>query len=129
MMPVTYFRTYLQIYERYAALIFLIVALTLPRISAVLVEFIPGVDTVIICTGSEYISVTLGPNGEPLDTEELGETHCTLSEIAELDQAPLPYWHQLATSYQLIFSIKENQRLSSQKLLVHAPTRAPPMSI
>lgn len=128
-MPVTRFRTYFQIYERYAALIFLIIALTLPRISAVLVEFIPGVETVIICTGSEYISVTLGPDGEPLYTEEIGEAHCTLSDVAQVDQAESPYWHILAASFHKAFSIKENWQLATLNFSPHAPTRAPPTSI
>ena len=38
----------LRIYETSVALFVLIVALLLPRISAVVVEFIPGADVVII---------------------------------------------------------------------------------
>lgn len=104
-------------------------ALALPRVSAVLVEFIPGIDTIVICTGSEYVTITLGPDGEPLDVEESSDNRCTLSEIAEIGIRPQAFWQRLATSFDKAFSVAENQRLADLHLTFQQPSRAPPAVI
>ena len=116
-------------YERWAALVFLIVALTLPRISAVLVEFIPGVDTVIICTGDSYVTVTLGPDGEPITVEESSDARCTLTDTIATADAPQPFWRHLALSYHHPFNILENKGFSREILARLEPSRAPPAVI
>jgi hypothetical protein len=125
----TRFRRYLYLYERFAAVLFLTAALLLPRVSAVLVEFIPGVDTIVICTGSEYVTITLGPDGSPLSTTESSDNRCTLSEVAALDLPEPAYWEQLSADHQVAFSVKENQRLATLRLTLKAPSRAPPVLI
>ncbi|GAA6209426.1 hypothetical protein NBRC116601_27190 [Cognatishimia sp. WU-CL00825] len=112
-----------------AAALFLIVALVLPRVSAVLVEFIPGVDTVIICTGSEYVTLTLGPDGTPIDVAESSDNRCTLSDTPELTVALQPFWHQLARGFQHPFKVVENGQSTLDRLAHLEPSRAPPAVI
>ena len=127
--PVTRIQRYIHLYERYAAALFLIMALALPRVSAVLVEFIPGIDTVVICTGSEYVTITLGPDGKPLDVDESSDNRCTLSEMAGIGLRPQTFWQRLATSFDKAFSVAENQRLADLNLTFQQPSRAPPALI
>lgn len=125
----TRIQKYIHLYERYAAALFLIMALALPRVSAVLVEFIPGIDTVVICTGSEYVTITLGPDGAPIDIEESSDNRCTLSELAEIGIPPQTFWQRLASSFDRTFSVTENQRLADLHLTFQQPSRAPPALI
>ena len=126
---VTAFQKYLRIYERYAAMTFLVIALLLPRVSAVLIEFIPGVETVVICTGDAYVTVTLGPDGEPIDSEESSDSRCTLSDSIVVADAHKAFWHHLALSHHHPFVIHENHAVSRDALQRLEPSRAPPALI
>lgn len=119
----------LHIYERWAAALFLVVVLVLPRVSPVLVEFIPGAQSMVICTGDAYITVTLGPDGNPIEVSETQENHCTLSDIVQTSSMPEPFWHQLARSYQRPFSIREHSATHSDRIARLEPSRAPPALI
>lgn len=125
----TRIQRYIHLYERYAAALFLIMVLALPRVSAVLVELIPGIDTVVICTGSEYVTITIGPDGEPLDVDESSDNRCTLSDMAGIGLRPQTFWQRLATSFDKAFSVAENQRLADLHLTFQQPSRAPPALI
>lgn len=105
---------------------FLFIALLLPRVSAVLVEFIPGVDTVVICTGDAYVTVTLGPDGTPIESSESNDNRCTLAESFVVAGSPKIFWHQLALSHQHPFVVHENHAFAQGALLRLAPARAPP---
>jgi hypothetical protein len=120
---------FITVYERWAALVFLIVALTLPRISAVLVEFIPGVDTVIICTGDTYVTIVLGPDGEPVSVQESTDNRCTLTDTVATADAPQLFWRQLALSFHHPFHIHENTGFARETLARLELSRAPPALI
>lgn len=123
------FNTYLRIYENWAAALFLIIALIMPRISAVVVEFIPGVQSMIVCTGDAFVTITLGPNGEPLEVEESADNTCTLSDTAEFTAPITPHWHELARSYLRPFSVQEHSQTARDTLARLEPSRAPPALI
>lgn len=111
------------------AAMFIVVALVLPRVSAAVVEFLPGVDTYVLCTGSEYVTVTLGPDGSPIDVSESTENQCTVSDSVVTPGGSAPFWHALARSYRRPFVIIEHPHAQADGLARLEPTRAPPVLI
>lgn len=123
------FQNALRIYETAVALFVLIAVLLLPRISAVVVEFIPGAETVIICTGSEYVTITLDADGAPVEVKETQDSDCLRTLAAGIDAAPTPLWHMLARSYSVAFARHEHLAPSGEVLKTLEPSRAPPVLI
>jgi hypothetical protein len=119
----------LRIYETTVALIVLIAALLLPRISAVVVEFIPGADVVIICTGSEYVKVSLDEDGAPVEVHETQDSDCLRSLALVVAETPSPLWQTLARNYSFTFSLHEHPAPSGETLKTLEPSRAPPVLI
>ena len=111
------------------AAMFIVVALVLPRVSATVVEFLPAVDTYVLCTGSEYVTVTLGPDGSPIDVSESTENQCTLSDSVVTPGGSALFWHALARNYRRPFVIIEHPHAEADGLARLEPTRAPPVLI
>ena len=125
----TRLHTALRIYETSVALLVLIVALLLPRISAVVVEFIPGADVVIICTGSEYVKVSLDEDGAPVEVHETQDSDCLRSLALDVAETPTPAWQTLACDYSFAFSLHEHPAPAGETLKTLEPSRAPPVLI
>lgn len=110
----------------------LVVALTvgilLPRMSAVLADIIPGVTQVAICTGSEIITLTIGPDGQPIETE-IETSHCVLGDTSAMADGPDPVWVTLARSYHPLFISLIHDAADQDRLSRIAPSRAPPALI
>jgi hypothetical protein len=65
----------------------------LPRMSAVLAELMPGVQTMVICTGTDLITLTIGPDGTPIEADDTGALpHCTLADLIDHPNQTLPAW-------------------------------------
>lgn len=117
----------LRAYEITVALFVLIVALLLPRISAVVVEFIPGADTVILCTGSEYVTVTLDAEGNPTEVSETQDSDCLRSLVADLAPSLDPLWQKLSRDLSFAFALHEHPAPAGETLQRLEPSRAPPV--
>ncbi|SMX32594.1 hypothetical protein COL8621_00855 [Actibacterium lipolyticum] len=81
------------------ALIFamLFAALLLPKASAVLAAMIPGAfQTIVICTGAGLQTITLGPDGAPIETTDQAPENCTLFKASLTPALPDQFWQALA---------------------------------
>jgi hypothetical protein len=122
-------RHYIRLYETTMTLLVLIVALLLPRVSAVLVEFLPGVDTVILCTGSDYVTVTLDAEGNPTEVSDAQGSDCLRSLAAEVSLDPSSFWQKLTRDFDVVFARLEHPSPGLDVLHFLKAPRAPPVVI
>ncbi len=108
---------------------FLIAGLLIPRMSAVIADVIPGIQTMVICTGEGLITLTIGADGQPVEAVETEPHPCVMSEVLTLAYADVPLWQRLAADYAHDFAIRENTRVFDSHLSRIAHSRAPPVMI
>lgn len=101
--------------------------LLLPRMTAVLAELLPGVQTMVICTGTELITLTIGPDGTPIEADDTGALpHCTLADLVEPSGPVLPAWVALHAPEAPQPAILLNQAADQDRLTRLRLSRAPP---
>ena len=114
----------------HAALILLILSgLLAPRMTAVLAQVIPGVQTMVICTGDELIVLTIGTDGVPIETEDSTQHPCVMGDTISVAENTLPFWAVLGRDFAHHFAIHENAQADVQHLALISPTRAPPVLV
>ncbi|MEL6645900.1 MAG: hypothetical protein AAFQ79_18360 [Pseudomonadota bacterium] len=111
----------------------LVIALTtgliLPKMGGVLAGFVPGVMQVVICTGTEMVTVTLGPDGQPIETEVIEGEPCVMTAAALPADTALPLWHRLARDHRDAFSAVVLDRAPPRLFAVKWPSQAPPRRV
>ncbi|MBK0329168.1 hypothetical protein I5535_17975 [Rhodobacteraceae bacterium F11138] len=72
-------------------------AVLLPRASAVVAEFAPvHITRIVICTGSDVITILLDQNGNPVEDQAAVSHHCVAAHATPLMTRALPAWQVLA---------------------------------
>ena len=97
--------------------------------SAVIVEFLPNVMSFVICDGQRLVVWTIGPDGEPIEDIEATTHHCIMADGANDVATVIPHWHQLARTYAVLFTTRENARQSADHFAGLADTRGPPVLV
>ena len=69
-------KTGLMTLSRTVLFLFLAGALLFPKLNALLIELHPHVRTVVICTGSELVTLKIGPSGQPIEAEAASHAPC-----------------------------------------------------
>lgn len=100
-----------------------------PRMSAVLAELIPGVQTFVICTGDSLVTITIGPDGEPIEHSETTPHPCVLADTIVQAQMTLPLWFALGFGFAHSFAVRENTQVADHHLALIFPTRGPPVPV
>lgn len=98
-----------------------------PRVSAALTTVMPGFMTVVICTGTQMITLTLGPDGTPVSPQETTSAPCVLSDLAQSAPAQIPAWRALELPHARLFAIKTAPMPPVWDLAHSNPSRAPPV--
>ncbi|MCT4556663.1 MAG: DUF736 domain-containing protein [Pelagimonas sp.] len=111
---------------RFALVCAVVFGVLLPRSSAVLAEIIPGIERITICTGTEIKTLTIGPDGQPIEESTSESPHCVMADGAAVSETPQPYWLALTLDDPqrpavLVNAIADLTTLSSLR-----PVRAPP---
>ncbi|MEM8655624.1 MAG: hypothetical protein AAGF36_12855 [Pseudomonadota bacterium] len=112
---------------RSALILLLCVGLLLPKATATLAILLPGsFSTIVICTGSEVITISLDQHGEPVDQAEIHGLEC-LSETPHLRDAHLaPTWQLFNLDYAFGFTSQEAVTFSPAPEDEPSLGRAPP---
>lgn len=84
---------------RSTLLLLTLLGLMLPRVSAVLVHFVPGVQVVQICSGNRIETIVLDADGAPIEQVSQSDLSCALEDPARLKQAPARAWLRLAQDF------------------------------
>lgn len=114
----------------YLMLGLLCLAVLLPKAGGLLLEVMPGVTKAVICTGSELVVLTLGPDGEPIEElpEPLLDT-CVLGDVTTVAEAPTPLWVRLARSFEDRFVPVVTRREHTTHPATPPPGQAPPVLV
>ncbi|MEM7720271.1 MAG: hypothetical protein AAF222_13820 [Pseudomonadota bacterium] len=103
-------------------------ALLLPKLSVILLEFNPNIQTVVICTGTEMVTITVGPDGEPIHVDDGEDAPCVLTEDKALSVPSDPDWVALARSYAFAFVVNTNPALQRAPERLSRDSQAPPLA-
>ena len=115
--------------SRSAFICLLMCAVVYPKISAVIMEVVPSIQTMVICTGDRLIIMRFDSNGVPIDEPETTVEHCLVADDVVAIPVVTPLWKSLARSYQHAFVVKLNVHAGMDRLLTKLPSRAPPVLI
>lgn len=113
--------------SRLVLMLVLCLGILLPKVSAVVTLALPGLfQTIVICTGDSLQTITLGPDGSPVEMTQGDDPHCTL--LADLaGQSPADgFWRVLARSHRVLLPVILRP-LPDRRHAHSMPTRAPPV--
>ena len=112
---------------RICLLLALCTGFVLPKMGAVLANAIPGIQTLVICTGAELVTVTLNAAGEPIDVAESNAQDCLRADLPPDAHRLMPVWQRLARAYSPPFAVLENPSALRTALALQRPSHAPPV--
>ena len=104
----------------------LLAALLLPRVNAVLLEVHPGITTAVICNGSELVTLRIGPDGTPIETETTRDGPCLLTDVTPVDPRSMAGWVALARSYAFGFVEVPSPLVRHDPALLNRRSQGPP---
>ncbi len=109
--------------------VLLIVGLLAPRMSAAVAEIVPGMQTMVICTGQGLVTLTIGADGIPVETPQIEQHDCVLADITVVAEMAPQFWEKLAWDHRLRFAVTESEWMPGNPLRRRSPTRGPPVLI
>lgn len=116
----------MRLFVRSLLTIALLTGLLLPRLGGLLVEIVPGVTQMVICTGNEMITLVLDSDGVPVEMPDHDGQPCLSSDVPVLQGTPQPAWLEFAAMPALgpanIAAVPRGPRLFAEIL----PSQAPP---
>lgn len=108
------------------ALVFGILA---PKMSAVIVQLVPGIQTLVICTGNGLVTLTIDADGEPVEMPRAEVDHCTMVDANSLDASFIPPWRAFTGDHTRLFTIKLHPSPDDHRFNQIPPSQAPPVLI
>ena len=112
--------------ERLALALLLSLALLLPSASAALAHWLPGAQTVIICTGSGMMEVTLDGENQPAKAIEHRDKPCVGVCGLLIAGAGAPFWLIAAQETEPAFALRVHPGADQARLAGILPKRGPP---
>ncbi len=104
------------------------VGLSLPKLGAVLVTLLPGVQTVVICNGAELVTMTINSNGDPIELAEDSAAPCTQSDPVDPLSARDAAWLRVAYTDAYRLPTKRAPAPMAVHFTLKPPSQAPPVS-
>ncbi len=104
----------------------LLAALVLPKISGVLIELVPGMQRVVLCSGSEMTVILIGRDGIPVEEPASDHAPCIATDPPKMTPAPSAPWQRLALGYAAPFRVKIHAAADADRTAQIWPSRAPP---
>lgn len=114
---------------RILVVLVLVAGTLLPKVGAVLVPFLPGVITAVICTGTQRVVLTLDDMGNPIEVPEPMVDECVAEVLPDTKIALEPAWYILARSYADPFVALPHSGAASHWVALQPPAQAPPAVI
>ncbi len=111
----------------------LVLCLTLgliwPKVSAAVVTFLPGVQSYVICTGQEMVTILVDSAGSPIEQSAGESAPCLSADVPPVTVAAPTLWRQLARDHRDHFVKRDNLSVARSVLQRPAPSRAPPVLV
>jgi hypothetical protein len=111
------------------ALFTLLVALLLPKLSAVIMELHPNIHTAVICAGDRLVVLRFDADMNPIEVEVEDQAECIAADGVMLQADVTPQWRHLDPTYETSFTILTNAHLAHERLREQAHKRGPPTLI
>ncbi|MEL7214181.1 MAG: hypothetical protein AAGK92_16075 [Pseudomonadota bacterium] len=100
-----------------------------PKASAAVVAFLPGVQSYVICTGDEMVTILVDSEGTPIEQSTSDSAPCLSADVPPVATIAPSLWRQLARDHRDRFVKRENLSVARSVLQRPAPTRAPPVLV
>lgn len=105
---------------------YLILGIVLPKVSGLLLELHPGVTVQVICTGTEMITLRIGPDGNPVKVTQTDAGPCVLSDPSMADLRVDPPWVVLARQFDTTFIAVPSPTSDTERLAIQPESHGPP---
>lgn len=104
----------------------LILGLLAPKISALLLHLNPNVTAVVICTGTELVTIHIGADGKPVKVDEVAQAPCLLTDPDALPHPDLARWTRTPASYDVTFAALARDARTQAEIGLLQDLRGPP---
>lgn len=94
----------------------ILAGLVLPKLSVLALHLHPDITTVVICTGSEMVTISIGADGTPIETGETDQSPCLVSDGKLKQASAWVTWTMAPRSYRHGFVEKPFARPSQSEL-------------
>lgn len=118
-----------QSIARHLLVLCLVLGTVLPKASAVLFEIIPGFQSIVICTGTDLVTLQIGPDGAPVKTPTDQHDVCAVEDPLRLAERTIPFWVRSTQNHALAFSVIANIDAPRPIFTIKSPSHAPPVSV
>lgn len=103
-------------------------AMILPKVAGVLLEWHPNIQTVVICTGTDMVTLTIGPNGKPIEVESEEDAPCVMTEETVIEVDVRTAWIALARDYRATFIAHPSPLNGHLSKLLNRTSQGPPLA-
>ncbi len=107
----------------------LIAGLLVPKVSALALHLNPNIMAIVICTGTEMVTIHIGADGEPVETTEAGQASCVLADPNAGANPAYAVWTQAPRSYRASFVEIANSARTEAEVGLLPDLRGPPRVI
>jgi hypothetical protein len=122
-------RYLLTSFARAACVLFLVTGVLVPKMSAALVALMPGFQAMVICTGTELVTIVLAPDGSPIEVSKTDTAPCTMADASDPGTRPFPFWIALALANIVPPAVLENSAWARDRLANLKLQRGPPVLV
>jgi len=107
----------------------LTVGLLVPKVSALALHLNPNIMAIVICTGTDIITIHIGADGQPVEASEAEQAACVLSDPNAIANRAYAQWTLAPRSYRATFVENENALRSEAETGLLPCLRGPPFVI
>lgn len=107
----------------------LIAGILVPKVSALALHLNPNIMAIVICTGTDMVTIHIGPDGQPLEVSEVEQTACVLADPKAIANRAYAQWTLAPRSYRARFVENENVLRSEAEEGPLPDLRGPPFVI
>lgn len=107
----------------------LVAALLAPKLSSLVLHLHPGIMTIVICTGSEMVTLHIGADGEPVELDEASPAPCLLVNPNDIGHPAYVRWTQAPRTYRATFVEIHHDFRSQAEVGLLPALRGPPFVI
>lgn len=118
-----------NVLTRYLLTLLLVLGLIAPKLSAAVAMALPGAQIAVICTGDAMVTLVIGADGKPIQTELEDAGPCAFGNQILTADPVVPQWQHIARQYAHVFAIKLHPAPAGKPYQRRRPAHGPPVMI
>lgn len=107
----------------------MVLGLLAPKLSALALHLNPNIMAIVICTGTEMVTIHIGADGEPIEVTEAEQTPCVMADPNAIKSPEFARWTKAPRSYRVAFVDIHNDDRSQAEVGLLPDLRGPPSVI